>query len=226
MSGYKSSISVGDLGYFLDGWADLIEGMGEKAEEVKSATFKSLRERQMPDIQVEEYLGSDKLTAMASRDYVITSTFPGASTAIYVAKFGKDLYVSWRTFIRPVLNKTLLLIALGICAFLGLITGGTRETGGFYTKSQTTFSFGGWIGWTIAFVIVAVLILGFVGRFWKGNVLAYFFVEPTVFDADDITAMSFSAHKSILRALDSTGFDISKLRLKQTFKGGRRGEDV
>jgi len=56
--------------------------------------------------------------------------------------------------------------------------------------------------------------------------LAYFFIEPNVFDAEDITAMSLSVHKSVLRALDSAGIDSSKLRLKQDFKGGRRDQVV
>ena len=29
-----NSVNVNNLGYFLDGWADLIEGMGEQIEEV------------------------------------------------------------------------------------------------------------------------------------------------------------------------------------------------
>jgi hypothetical protein len=38
--------------------------------------------------------------------------------------------------------------------------------------------------------------------------------------------MSFSVHKSMLRALDSEGVDISKLRIKEKFTGGRKGEDI
>jgi hypothetical protein len=64
------------------------------------------------------------------------------------------------------------------------------------------------------------------GRVLRGSAWVFFIIQPNVFDAEDITAMSLSAHKSILRALDGSGIDISKLRLKQTFKGGRRGEEV
>ena len=56
--------------------------------------------------------------------------------------------------------------------------------------------------------------------------MAFFVIEPNLFDADDITAMSLTAHKSLLRAMDSSGIDMSKLRLKQDFQGGRRGERV
>jgi hypothetical protein len=56
--------------------------------------------------------------------------------------------------------------------------------------------------------------------------LAYFFVEPTYFDADDITAMGLAVHSSILRALDIVGIESAKLRLKQDFKTNRRGDSV
>ncbi len=85
--------------------------------------------------------------------------------------------------------------------------------------------------WT--FLITTLVMMGFefgliaiAGRILKGNFLAFFFIEPNVFDAEDITAMSLSAHKSLIRALDNTGIDVTKLRLKQNFKGGRRGEDL
>lgn len=47
-----------------------------------------------------------------------------------------------------------------------------------------------------------------------------------MFDAEDITAMGLSVHKTIIRCLDTAGIDISKLRLKRDFKGGRRDETV
>jgi hypothetical protein len=60
----------------------------------------------------------------------------------------------------------------------------------------------------------------------RRNFFRYFYVEPNLFDADDITAMSLSAHKSLIRALDKAGIDASKLRLKQSFKGGRWEEEL
>jgi len=156
-----SSINVNTLGYFLDGWADLIEG-----------------------------------------------------------------YTSWRTFIHPVLNQTVLLIALGISAVLGLVTGGIRQSGGVFGPQETSFSLMGWILATVGFAILAAIVLALAGRILKGDWLGYVFIQPNVFDAEDITAMSLSAHKSLLRALDETGIDVTKLRLKSEFKGGRRGEIV
>mgnify|MGYP001477611831 CR=1 FL=1 len=82
------------------------------------------------------------------------------------------------------------------------------------------------IGFFVGGALAGVILLAILGYALKGDMLAYFFVEPNLFDAEDITAMQFSVHKSLLRALDATGIDTSKLRLKQEFKGGRKSEVV
>ncbi len=46
----SKSINVNNLGYYLDGWADLIEGMGEKDNEVQTRVLEGLKERKMPGI--------------------------------------------------------------------------------------------------------------------------------------------------------------------------------
>ena len=56
--------------------------------------------------------------------------------------------------------------------------------------------------------------------------MAKFYKEASLFNAEDITAMGMAAHKSIYRALDKKGVDVSHLRLKQNFVGGRRGESI
>ena len=187
-----------------------------------------LQERGMPEIQVSKKTGYVSLVASEHRAYTIATTSPGATTTIYVGKHGKDLYISWRTFIRPVINQGVVIILLFASVVLGLITGGIQQSGGglFGGQSRTYFSMTGFLFYTVIFLLLAILIVAIAGRIWKGNFLAFFFIEPNVFDADDITAMSLSAHKSLIRALDNAGIDVTKLRLKQNFKGGRRGEDL
>lgn len=222
-----NSVNINTLGYFLDGWADLVEGMGEKAKEVRDNVLISIKDRDMPQVRIEDKEGYVSLISAENRPYTLTSTDPGATTTIYVGKHGKDLYVSWRTFILPVLNKSVIFVIFVISVFLGLFTLGIiRLPAGLFTDSQTTFSLIGWIVGTMIFSILGFGIVAIAGKFWKGSFLAFFFIEPSVFDAEDITAMSLAVHKTILRSLDNAGIDVSKLRLKPNFKGGRRDEMV
>jgi hypothetical protein len=74
--------------------------------------------------------------------------------------------------------------------------------------------------------LIEIFIVSKIGELRKQDPLAYFYVTPTVFDADDVAAMSLSAHYALLRALDQSGIDTSDLRIKEKFTGGRRGEDI
>jgi len=221
-----NSLNVNKLGIFLDGWSELIEGMGSKADKVRKDVLKLVEGREIPDVASGEKIGYVSLISKDRRDYIVSETDPGATTTIYIAQYGKDLYASWRTWIQYVLNWDLLKWFVGAAVVFGLFGGGIRQGGGFLGPQETTFSFGGWIAATVAWLIGFAILLAIAGRVIKGSFLAYFFVEPNIFDAEDITAMSLAAHYSVLRALDKAGIDTSQLRIKQKFTGGRRGEDV
>lgn len=209
----------------MDGWSELIEGMGTKADQVRSDVLDHLRSRNMPNIGLGNKIGYVSLISSKERDYVIAERNPGAVTTVYISQHGTDLYASWRTYFAPQLNKDLLYALLGISAVLGLLTGGlgTSSLFGYYGDG---FSFFGWIIFTILFLLLGTFLVSLAGKYLKGYESAFFFVQENVFDSDDITAMSLSVHKSIIRSLDKSGIDVSKLRLKQSFKGGRKDVEV
>jgi hypothetical protein len=304
------------LGQYLDGWADLIEGMGEKAEIVQSGVINQLKLRNMPDIQVDKITLKEGVLSDEYRSYVSTSTYPGARTIIAVGKHGNDLFTAWHSYIQPTINWRLigyyasaaLVIASVISSVLYLIRLFQVVGLAFSEKSGVNFitNFAYWvltgglicisllflifilgniwkqkpifkisrasirsysiIGLGIAFFIDgygnkmftelnkvlanisagissfsypysflpfaislfgAILILALlVGFIMKKDPLAFIFKEPSIFDKDDITAMNLSVHKTLIRTLDTSGIDITKLRLKERFTSGRRGEDV
>jgi hypothetical protein len=338
----QREITASGLGYYLDGWADLIEGMGAKVEKVRADILRQLKERNMPDVYVEEVQMKEGLITLDShRDYVINTTFPGVTTTIYVAKHGNDLFASWRTFICPTINWLFMAIYYGI-AFLSVISinkyineqlfsgmnlfssnsdGLTknsivlilsyfttiiisaliypfvynkiveyfikRRNIGVINMKQEIFNFIrkhpnifwesdiqknykllniyiSFILGTLMFFIAAwsdiirnqdlndfirgildvparflnlllysipmfffiLFVVAIAGIFLRRNILAFILKEPSLFDQEDITAMSLTVHKTLLHALDMTGIDVSKLRIKGEFKGGRRGENI
>ena len=123
-------ITTSLLGTYLDGWADLIEGMGSKSEAVKDGLILQLKERNMPDVAVEEVTAKPGVFVSDYRNYTITTTFPGATTTIFVGAHGQDLYTSWRTYLQPPVNwKLLKFVAILITALvlLGSIPSGMAE---------------------------------------------------------------------------------------------------
>ncbi|MCH7662830.1 MAG: hypothetical protein IH859_03055 [Chloroflexi bacterium] len=231
-------VNVNKLGLYLDGWADLVEGMGKKVELVKDQVHQLLTDRHMPDVQVEKITGVVGLIS-DKREYSITTTQPGATTTIFVGEHGKDLFIAWHTYLRPVLNYRLLLVMLGIATVLGLCQGlaifvpgmGAAESD-FVTEFNlfgpiTVLILSGSCFAVVTFAIFAVeaSILLVAGYFLKSSPLGFFFIEPNVFDADDITAMSLSVHKSVLKALDKVGIDSALLRRKEEFRR-KRGETI
>lgn len=299
------------LGYYLDGWADLVEGMGDKATVVQNGIIDQLNQRGMPDIKVENISLREGFLSSSFRAYIQTKTDPGAKTIVYIDKRGNDLYSSWRSFIRPTINWRLILIygllSFGITLFLfvaniifGLSTVLARVIM-IWNWKYSTIIFFAWYSLGLAISLIWMLLVSIIASFrkgyksymesspfWLGHIMAFFvngfgktmqdgirlflskvvegmksitnpypiipttleilgaflvlaalmglllrkniwtFIlkEPSIFDAEDITAMNLSVHQSIIRSLDNAGVDITKLRIKQRFSGGRRGEDV
>jgi hypothetical protein len=309
-------IDANTLGQYMDGWADLIEGMGHSVDYVRQAVINQLIARNMPNIKIESVEIKASIFSSERREYIITTTSPGVTSAISIAKHGNDLFTSWRTYIRPTLNLKLICIYALISVtlafvllFLSFIIGvsnafaylNNTESWSFLTTAlqnvliigidilavglilylilrglfirirETPFFRGLWIlagislalsfifnapgrmlaavgdviqifnavlsesfisPWMLIFsgtvttfvgIIVFVMVAGMI---FKRDFLAFVLNSPSLFDHDNITAMTLSVHKSLLRALDQTGIASSTLRIKQEFKSGRRGETV
>jgi hypothetical protein len=239
----ESASNVNKLGFYLDGWADLVENMGEKGEAVRNEVYQQLVNRHMPEIEVKStngIVGALSRITTPKRRYTITTTAPGATTAIYVGEHGRDLYVSWKTFIRPTPHWIRLAIMMSIASIFGLCNGislfasvmeapgpaanfGQRLMSPLVVLLSSGLCF---LGVTAVIFLFEALAVAVAGYYLKQNPLYFFTYVPNIFDAEDITAMSLSAHKSLENALDKVGIDTTMLRRKQDFQGGRQGETV
>lgn len=239
-------VNINSFGYFLDGWSDTIEDMGYHAEDVRASVFNQLAAKKMPNVSIKEARGNAgflaNLFSSERRPYTIVQTSPGANLTIYIEKFGQDLYASWRIFLKPLINrqmiKWLAMIAAGVAVipsvvtllislFFGNLAGGYNYYGYGYDQPLINlgflpYSFGCFIGSTISIFILESMILLWAGLFFKGHIFYFFYTEPSWFDAEDITAMSLTAHKTLLNALKGCGIQEDRLRPKSTLKGGRR----
>ena len=109
-------VNVNKLGFFLDGWSELIDGRGETAEDVREYVVNQLEDREMPEVDTEAMTGYVKM-GEADRPYLASSRSPGVTSTVYVNAYGEDLYVSWKTFQKVTLNWR----RIGLLALLSLL---------------------------------------------------------------------------------------------------------
>lgn len=221
-------IDVKELGRFLDGWADLVEGMGDKEEEVRKKLLSNLIDRKIPRAQIAEVRATVEFDERGeTRQCLLIEKYPGIQTLIFTNKHGNDLYTCWRTFISRVINWAIIYIAIALSFALGAILEATDFlglgilTGDYYNQ----FDFGGWMIFSLVFLFIANALLTTFGQLLKGDPLAYITIEKSLFDSDNISALNMTVHKTLIRTLDNSGIDITNLRLKRDFKGGRRDEN-
>lgn len=160
------------LGYYLDGWADLVEGMGKHAPGVKLGVINQLNQRLMPDrVKVGETEIKEGFFTDTTRPYVETKTSPGARTLIYVEQHGNDLYASWRSYLRPTINWGLivkyaiasLILSVIVISIIWIFATVNIVTSAFKMWNSKPFStaFWTWLGFytAICFGYIALLVL-------------------------------------------------------------------
>ena len=172
------------LGYYIDGWADLIEGMGHQAPEVKSKVIDQLNQRQMPDIEVGETEIKEGFFSDLTRPYVETKTSPGVRTFIYIEQHGDDLYTSWRSYLRPTINWQLILryaaaafiISVIVSIIVWIIAAVRAINLGFELWNSETFStaIGTWFLFFAAISIGLAILVALAGQLIKKDSEKYF----------------------------------------------------
>ena len=224
------SINLHHMGLFIDRWADIIEGKSELAESIRVNLLQQLRDKNMPDIQIKPISANVGILS-GDRPYIIATTSPGVTTAIYVSAHGKDLYLSWRTHVRGVINKRLLImmaaaagmptLCLSPCLLIGNVVnafvslGSDVNVGNIFAPALTV---------CLGFFGFEIVLLALAGQLLKGDPFAYFFVEPSIFDAEDVAAMNLAIHKTLVKATETAGIDPAILRPKPDVRGGRVSE--
>ena len=206
------------LGQRIDGWADLLDNMGDRAPDVVQALQQNISSRGMPGVTHESSSLTTGTMGAKQRVYHLSHRPTGAAAAVYVGKFGRDLYLSWELCIRPVWNRAVLMGIAGSAAVLAFLFAQQRNP----LTGRSIFSLELFLGATIFFAVIFAFAVSWAGNLMKHDPMAFFFKEIDRFEADDISAMTLGVHKSVQQAADAIGFDVQLLRAKTEFRGGRR----
>ena len=205
----------------VDGWAEIIEGRADEAQNIRSSMIKHLEARMPDTLNASAVTAYPGIYSRPRRPYLVITGYAGTITTVYIDKHGSDVYASWRTFISPVINWLLHLVfvILSVMIATSIVENNVRTI--WQTPNYESFPW-----WFVLVYLGLCLVTAFLGNVFEKNPGAYFFVQRTVFDLDDITAISLATHKSLLGSLDENGIDINKLRLKRSFSSGRKGEEI
>jgi hypothetical protein len=207
------------VGQFVDGWSDLVEGFGDKAEEVVGTCDGLMGERGIAAMSSKW----DELTATGvnapSREMRFYHRSP-VTVTVYTARQGKDLYVSERVFIQGEINKMKLVIIGIACLLLACML--SFETNVTFTGTETHFNFGTFLWASVAVMVGVAVALSAWGASRRGDYLA--FVRKPIHEHhyDDISSLAKGVHNSLIAAADIVGIDTTKLEPREPIFKRRR----
>ncbi len=213
-------------GEMVEAWADLVDGAADKAGIFKAAFYQTLEGRNYEGFK----LKTQKATATGGlfaehREFEVVQ-FGVATVAVYIARIGDDLYVSWRTFLKARFSEwKLMMFVLVIFFLVGLLPmlfsverkcddftdprGRVINTDCRSVINSSTYSTDLKIG------IIAVAVVCFFLLFSR-NAQALFREKIHDFHFDDAIALGLVVHRSIIVAADRVGIDPALLAPKES----------
>lgn len=201
------------VGELVDIWADLVEGYGDKAADFWTAFYESFSQRQIKTVTDSR----ERLTSTgfypSSREMTFIRRDP-VTIAVFVAKQGADLYVSWRAFIQGKISQ------LRVAAWL-VIVGLASLPFSFDTdvwRGTTEFNSDSFLKTYLIILAITGILIGLNGLFYrKGDILGLLRESLHELQVDELASLSAAVHKSILTAADKVGIDTTKLEPREPF---------
>lgn len=207
------------VGEVVEMWADLIEGYGYRAEEFFQAFDEFVASRSIP----EQHAAWDDLTATGFNAPARTMRFYRRNPvviAVYIARQGADLYVSWRAFVQGKISEVKLALVGIFCVFLALLLSLRIQIGyGAITSVDGEALLRNFIILAVA-CLIGIATYGVFYR--KGDYLALLRNPIYELHYDDVTSLASAVHKSLIAAADKIGIDITKLEPREPVYSPRR----
>ena len=218
------------------GW--LMDGQGPRAEDLTRKVDSKFKERQIPSTHVRQETLAARGLVVESRPYFILRSGL-VSMALYISQFGRDLFVSLVSYLKPpisnfraaILGVMLLFGAYMLFVFpnsldselgtltgsLGLFGNSSPDTGGFFTLLCLVGPLG-------MLNNLALLLFGlYSGHKWltEKDVLAGLRVPPNEFNEDDLMAMEKAVEQTVRISLDEIGLNPDGLKPIASSEGRR-----
>jgi hypothetical protein len=210
----------------------LLDNLGQSAEELHRAVTERFKQRQVPDSNMHW------VTLMAQGLIVERRPFyfvrRGITTvALYIARFGQDLYISQVTYMKsPISNVRVAIVGLMLLFWLYYVTLYQAALVDSFSNFNPLFGTGGGFPF---FLLCIVGPLGLLNNFallliflfsvykWirERDFLAILRRTPNEFQEDDTIALEKAVEETVRQSLDAIGIDVNLMPRKQDY--GSRG---
>lgn len=195
---------IRNLGIRVDGWSDVVEDAALSVDNVKLAFLDEMNSTRIDGLHMAE---SDLSSGGGEvRKYQLIYNGKGASVAVRIAPFGKNLVASWDLYTHRRINWLTIGILLGvvfICALISDLIIGIFGIGffrGFFTFIETMMN---WL-------LVPGLALLLLGKMIKDDWLAYFINDLDEFAAEDAVALSTVVDNALSNAVKTASIALEK----------------
>lgn len=212
----------------------LLDEQGANAQKLHEAVTERFRQRQIPGSQMEWSTLVAKGLLVERRPFYFIKR--GITTvALYIAQFGRDLYISQVTYVKgPFSNVRIAILALMILFFLYYSTfysaslfGRLLEVNPFSRTSTFPYFLlcivGPLGGCNSVFLFFAVL-YSLYKWVTERDFLGILRMPPNEFQQDDTIALEKAVEETVRQALDTIGIDTALMppAAEQSFGGRRR----
>jgi len=200
----------------------LLDDLGEKAAALHEAVTKRFQQRQVPSSNMDWQTLVAKGLLVERRPFYFVQR--GITTiALYLARFGKDLYISQVTYVKsPISNVRVAFLTLLLLFQLYFMFGFTNSFVNSVEGFDPIFGTGGGFG-PIVFLLCIVGPLGAVTSIAWLLILAYSLYKyvtekdflallralPNEFQYDDTVALEKAVEETVRQSLDAIGIDVN-----------------
>lgn len=210
------------------GW--LMDNKGEKSSALIEKVRTKFKDRQIPATSSEEKELIAKGIIVEKRTYFLL-TRRLVTIGLYITQFGKDLFVSIASYLKPPISNLRVLFVTIMAIFamytlfifpralenkLGGLSMGLFGGGGSMSGLANLLCIIGPLGTVNILVLGFLLILSGYKWFTERDFLAALRSKPNEFNNDDLMAMEKAVEQTVRIAMDEIGLDPDDLKLIKT----------
>lgn len=219
------------------GW--LMDGEGQRANELAARVEAKFKEREIPNTRLSRETLIGRGVVVETRPYFILRRGL-ASLALYIAQFGRDLFISQASYLKPPISNFRVMVAAVMLFFQGYMTLiYPFSLASAFDRAANSFSvFGGSSSNAFGGVLTLLCLIGPLGAF---NAIALFIlfcfsaykwliekdflsalrVPPNEFNEDDLMAMEKAVEETVRQSLTELKLDPDNLKMATARQGAQ-----